>query len=298
MLRSSLKLCRVSHNKLRQYVTEERLSIRESLQIFNKIDKSNHSLEDLCRFDHGKLLFTPAHTCGNTMRCFLSLFLDDRNIHSNNLDYLMNGNVFQQFYNNTNVLFYTYNRWEDVFKDINDKICGNNFLKLKKSILQDNDNEILPRLLFVSLVWSSKSNHNSLTAALNDHKFTIIKYDNDNYRLIMGHINTSSSGSDHASDSGDNSIGLTAYKLKTNAFNDVEGFDKNMMLQFLDLMEVYVRQKTFNSNIYKDMFSVTTTNNQDHDLYMPSLYHFELLDSALSGYGHVNRLAKRIETRL
>ena len=300
MLRDLFKP-RYLHARLqsRQFVSEERLSIRDSLRIFNKIDGSNHSLEDMCRHDNGhKVLFTPQHNCGNTMRCFLSLFLDDKNIHYSNLDYIMNGNTLQQFYNNTNVLFCTYNLWESVFKDINDNICLNNFIKFKKTILDDDKSAILPRVFFVSLVWSSKSNRdNSFTAALNDHKFTIIKYSNENFRLIMGHINTHNN-SDHTIGAIDNSIGLTAYKLKPNSFNDIAGFNKNSMRDFVNLLEIYIRGDAFDNRNYKEMFAVTTTNNPEHNLYMPSFYHFELMDSALSGYGHINRLAKRIETRL
>lgn len=300
MLRGFLAhLCkpRYLHARLqwRQLVSEERLSIRESLRIFNRIDGSNHSLEDLCRHDNFyKLLFTPQHNCGNTMRCFLSLFLDDKNIHYNNLDYIMNGNTLQQFYNNTNVLFRTYNLWEGVFKDINDNICLDNFVKFKKTIIEDDKSTILPRIFFVSLVWASKSNH---TDALNDHKFTIIKYSNENFRLIMGHIDTHSN-SDLTIGTIDNSIGLTAYKLKPNKFNDIAGFNKNSMCDFVNLLEIYVRGDIFDNRNYKEMFAVTTSNYPEHNLYMPSFYHFELMDSALSGYGHTNRLAKRIETRL
>jgi len=304
MLHASLiKLCALrsvrAQRWIRHFVSEERLSVRESLRIFNKIDKSNHSLEDLCRHDNGsKLLFTPEHTCGNTMRCFLSLFLDDKSIRYNNLDSIMNGNTFQQLYNNTNVLFYTYNRWETVFKDINKNICLDNFFKFKKTVLDGDRNAILPRVLFVSLVWSSKSTDDAFAATLNDHKFTIIKYSNENFRIVMGHINTHAS-SHHTVDAVDNSIGLNAYKLKNrNSYNDVAGFNKNLMRDFIDLLEIYIRGDMFDNRNYKEMFSVTTTYNHEHDLYMPSFYHFELLDSALSGYGRINRLAKRIEMKL
>lgn len=110
-------------------VTEARQSIRESLRIFNKMqcflntriilhfeDIINHQYKLLNNNSSKKLNYhyhndniKNHRSCGNSMNCFVSLFLSMKQIsHSYELNNIINGNNIINIISNPNMIIYGY----------------------------------------------------------------------------------------------------------------------------------------------------------------------------------------------
>lgn len=105
-------------------LTEERISIRESLRIYLTISQYLHdkkrniklsTFESICSNAKAKLMKddkilkeTQVHSCGNTMNCFLSLFLSKKQVQQDEISHIIDGNAFYQLYSNPNMIIYSF----------------------------------------------------------------------------------------------------------------------------------------------------------------------------------------------
>jgi hypothetical protein len=199
------------------------------------------------------------------------------------------------------------------------------YSSIQSKLLESDFPENLPRILFCSLAWISPSgwiNPNITTDGdsmnFRDHKFTIIKHSNDRYQVVQGYIKSAHDRKSFRS--GDlrteSFIGYDArsWMLSGNDYCSSDGFDRTSMIEFLSHLKAFAEGSTFDPRSYEHMFGVhvdahrwlgdfqpnTATADSDgagddeqlsealgYECYqhIPSLYHRELSDNHIVGYG-------------
>ena len=289
---------------LSRYPTEGRISIRESLRIFKKFESyllkstiPNETFENICfNFapNNAKLHNDNIHSCGNTMKCFTSLFLSFQQLESTKVDYIINGSPFFQLISNPNVVFQGNTMINnDRFYKYCRFVAVSNFKSLfNELITQIQFDETLPRIYFCSIVWTNINNNN-----INDHKFTIIKHSNTSFQLIQGYIaDTQSNFNDSMNQFKSIQIGGGFGML----LSQQKYHSLTQILQFMCLLQYFLENNKFNSNNYFEMFQVymnysIETNNNNETNYIPSFSYTELTDSCIIGSGF-RPMADSIET--
>lgn len=263
--------------------SEGRISVRESLRIFNKMelfihrkecrsDKRSNSFENIV-YDNSvisnissgndekksnKTFSFIDNSCGNTMKCFLSLFLNNKQIENTQLDFIMNGSPLFQIYNNLNIVlqnfqnFYidnsflnkhiNHNKYNKCARKLCVNISNRNFNKLKFKLNEMTENKNLPIILLCSIVWTSSN----IDYPINDHKFTIIKYNNNHYQLVQGY--------NKQIENNINCFGLYEWQNMNNKYSSVNGFTQIELIVFLIQLNSFINNKIFNINEYEEMF--------------------------------------------
>jgi hypothetical protein len=350
------------------HASEARVSIRESLRLFNVIDANllnmslrdnitsitninnsysinninsssvnkavtptHRSFEDWCRissnvnlntFDEvGSPSIMTGTSCGSTMSCFASIFLSRGQINNSFISYLINGSNLSQILNNPNIVIHS-NRFRICSTPVKSyssssiatsSMCSNsvnkagsyisrhvaqlNLTHLKKNLENPDSDVLLPRIFFCSIAWTFPNfildykKEFGESADVKDHKFTIIKNSNSNFRLIQGYI----SQDGHNSNQNMHEWRLRKPVLQVGdndnlfgRFCSPNGISLADMITFLDLLQAFVERDTFSAGTHRELFGVGT--NGDGSQYWPSLLPCELLDSHIIGCGERNHI--------
>ena len=279
----------------RDTVSEGRISIRESLRIYLKIEaflgsNRNHdhwTFESLVYQASNNLginsgTFSKEISCGNTMKSFLSIFLSKSQITNRILDNKCNGSNINVMMKNPNIMFFslfsmiqryypTYMKSYDttilsyIYK-VNSYIAQRSFNKFSKA-LGDNDSHLLPRIFLCNIIFINEKLAMTTSYnldAIKDHKFTIIKHsnDDDDYQIIQGYR-------DH-------------HDLK--GFNLINNKSKLTLETFLALLNEFGSNRSFNSNNYNRMFGVNLEKDNDQHCWT-SFSVEELEDDDIQGSG-------------
>mmetsp|Transcript_12699 Transcript_12699/g.19072 ORF Transcript_12699/g.19072 Transcript_12699/m.19072 type:complete len:132 (+) Transcript_12699:586-981(+) len=109
-----------------------------------------------------------------------------------------------------------------------------------------------------------------------DHKFTLIKHNNERFQIIQGYVETPQVTA---------GFGLTDwYQMKHIDHSNPAGFNLAVMESVFTKLEHFTSDEFFNAQIYKELFGVSIKEG-DGMTYWPSLYHRELLDENIIGCG-------------
>jgi hypothetical protein len=169
-------------------------------------------------------------------------------------------------------------------------------------LLQDDSEEVLPRVVFCNLTWvllDNKDHNNDNDNAhhdikdndtsqedIKDHQFCIIKHDNDRFQLLQGYIGESPTTgyclsawqNDDCEDPGNNGLFLTR------SFSSRHGFQLSEMGTFLDKLHQFATSSTFDAVSYKELFGVFHQESANRAIW-PSISFRELHDDSIDGYG-------------
>lgn len=352
------------------HASEARISIRESLRLFNVIDANllnlslrnninnsnnvdinnfnncstsvnkavtptHRSFEDWCRissnvsvdtFDEGSPSIMTGTSCGSTMSCFASIFLSRGQINNSFISYLINGSNLSQILNNPNIVIHS-NRYRVCSSPAKNyssssiatsSMCSNsinkagsyisrhvaqiNLTHLKKNLEQIDMESSLPRIFFCSIAWTfpditlDYKEEFGESADVKDHKFTIVKNSNSNFRLIQGYI--SQEGHNLNQNMHEWRLRKPVLRLGDDdnlfgRFCSPNGISLADMITFLDLLQAFVERDKFSAGTHRELFGVGT--NGDGSQYWPSLLPCELLDSHIIGCGersHIEQLER------
>lgn len=264
-------------------------------------------------------------SCGHTVQCLLSLFVSQKQIHPSSLDYIINGTPLGQLLSIPNVILhgyriaytnYLYNlcgyvhtiedtiRYRRLSRSISKRSAKHGLDRLQTALFKVDEDVHLPRVLFCSIVWVHPEclgpNGTVVDGIAHaeygiwDHKFAIIKHSNDRFQILQGYIKVDATSSDPGATtvaptnilkSGD--FGLADWQKSGLAYSYPDGIDRRCVDTFVEGLERFVQDDAFNYEEHERLFGVNLRSEKDADRgqYWPSLFHCELEDVDIIGYG-------------
>jgi hypothetical protein len=282
-----------------------RASIRESLRIFKLAEVhlkcKGKSFESICLESHSPSQKFETHSCGQTIRCFASLFFSSKQNSGVNLSNIIDGHPFLVMLSNPNFSFYSFRttgpKMTTRTKALYDRgassisrFASSFFLSSFSSEMLSVDIEnTLPRVLLCSLTWISIDGEME-EQQIQDHKFSLIKHDNSRFQIVQGYI---------ASQLDDTCLGfgLCEWQESGHFYASADGFDKTKMTIFLKSMENFcTNDATFDSKNYASMFGVQPKVSEGKK-YWPSFSFQEVTDDLIIGHGE-KPIADALETTI
>ena len=287
--------------------TEARMSLRESVRIFSILQNSSHNFEDLCYRYSAKhedmYKFSrdiSSATCGNFVRAFVSLFIRKNEINRVSLNKLIDGSALQQYYNHTNLVMYSFRHeskylpaaCNSIFSDVSDAFskwqASYASKQLSTQLLLFEECEYFPRIFIVSMSWVL-INHPCQacsSASIKDHKFVIIKHNNDSFQLVQNYISDYNMAGKNR-----NAMSLRSWQDSQHRYSSRSGFDKAAMLSFLDSLGCFAvsGETGFCATKHEEMFGVKLLESNEYDAfplqYWPSISFMEIDDDCVVGFG-------------
>ena len=281
---------------MRAVCTEARASLRESLRVFAVLAKSPHRLEDLAhRYSLARPGVFPfadsdSATCGNFVRVFASLFLQEAEIRRTSLSLLIDGSAAAQYRNHANLVCHRVlhdakwlpESWKPHFSSASHSLSTWQSLashsRLKVALMSHDQDQDLPRIFLVSMSWVGSV----AASTIGDHKCALIKHTNDNYQLVQGYCGSPSSGRE--------ALFLRQWQQSKHPYSDPLGFSKLRMSGFLLSLGAFAHADAGfdHRRGHHDMFGVDLVlghcQEQQGD-YWPSLSYQEIDDDCIRGSG-------------
>ena len=287
------------------FVTEARTSIRESLRIFQKIEYylSRHRgegqlFEELAKTG-GHKDGIGARSCGLTTKSFATLFFSKKQISRNAISLHTNGSILSQCFHSPNILLHGLGVRSAYFVDFHSERSSRSVQKLKRSLLLHDENEVLPRVIFINLSWvihpiqktfattqdtrereeregkgeGEGEGEGDESEHVKDHQFAIIKYSNESFKVLQGYIGL---------DRKQIGFGLSEWQDSANQF--ATRFQKSQLLDFIAGLTTFCRSK-FNAESYFDLFGVYECSSSGKDV-STSVSFRELDDDSIIGNGN------------
>jgi hypothetical protein len=264
-------------------------------------------------------------SCGNTMQAFASLFLDQTQIHAGYLDYVTNGSPSTMFWHNPNILLSVVKsglssvptHYDFCCKHISHLSSRRGHRDIEKILTTQDSEEQLPRILFCKLAWVDYDVQSG-ERTISDHSFTLVKHTNFHFRLVQGYVSSPDAAASFAG------FDSKSFQQSGNVYSSKDGFHLKEMNCFLKHLQCFSTSVSFDAIGYAHMFGVMHTGGtssgfgvapapvrpavassagvigqppegergRDKDKvvsrqcnYWPSLYHVELMDSSIIGYG-------------
>ncbi|GMI39175.1 hypothetical protein TeGR_g3385 [Tetraparma gracilis] len=308
-----------------RFPSEGRLSIRESLRIFSLLTASlpparpaspgpatraqavraGSSFERLFppSLIPGTASMSGPPSCGNTLRCFASLFL----LPGAGLDGAVDGSPAAQLLANPNLLLYAWRLHLDApvrealglapraaasreaysrfSQGVARSSAGRGERLLRGELMGTDGEHALPRVLFCSVAW------------IKDHQFCVVKHSNERFQVVQGYLKqdaddggTGGRRGNPAFSAGRESAGfglagwqeVNSRRIQGRQYGAREGIGKRRMEHFLDGLQGFARNDVFDASGYEDVFGVHHAGGQR---YWPSVSHRELLDEHIVGSG-------------
>lgn len=283
--------------------TEARTSIRESLRIFRILQESPHNFEQLCfaystkSINSNTFQFASPNdaSCGNFIKCFTALFLRKKDINRHILNSVIDGSAIQQYWNHSNLVMHSIllelslmpEKWKwGILSGNADRIskyqARSSLNSLSDQLLITDDKENLPRVFLMSMSWvfvekvNGTSKLKSHDKPIGDHKFAVIKHDNDCFQMIQNYI------CDLTLQNPRPSLSLRDWQASGNPFSPAVGFSKAQMVLFLGHLGGFASDNKFSSVTHEAMFGVHVENGEG---YWPSFSFRELDDDCIRGFG-------------
>jgi len=232
-----------------------------------------------------KNTFSALTSCGNTVKCFASLFLSERQINGGYLHSLLSGGIFNQILNNPNVsipylVLSVSLKLKSIFDiEVNRKSwlptvdlfcrkkCSYNVSSFLGELLKTENPDLLPKVFFCSTSWLSLEKKikaaEDLFQEMQDHEFIIVKRvcksgQKYEYQLIQGYMNSESE------------LGYTLFEWQKSGhpFSSIYGFSLTGFFGHLNKFSANarwdcdnhhsmtgIRELKFNKNRYLPAFS-------------------------------------------
>jgi hypothetical protein len=260
-----------------------------------------------------RLVFDGTTSCGLTSQCFAALFFSQNQIASNYITLHTNGSDIVQLWDNWNLVLY--GMWKrHLGRRPNHSTGGYKYSTkmttrllrwraaskaddLSAFLLQDDSEEVLPKVVFCNLTWVLLHNkdHNKNSAHhdikdndssqedVKDHQFCIIKHNNDRFQLLQGYIGESPTG--YCLSTWQNACeDPSDHDFVTRSFSSRHGFQLSEMGTFLDKLHQFAISSRFDAVSYKELFGVFHQESANRAIW-PSISFRELPDDSIDGYG-------------
>jgi hypothetical protein len=311
--------------------TEARTSIKESVRVFrracdyiatNQTPSLFESITQGFRQQNEAPLVMMEKSCGNTNQCFASMFFSSKQLlDGNHIKLHTDGSSMEQLWYNPNIV--TYGLRKHVQYPIIDDITFGKYIGLRatgqvhqlaESLLAYDEEQMLPRIVFVNLAWvlyenphlgrNKSTKEEEIEDAMNikDHQFSIVKHTNESFQIVQGYI-----GSSHGNHSNRNSISneeqtssndihggycLSSWQSQPTAdrshgerrFASRNGFHRNEMKCFFDKLGMFTLESNFNAANYEVLFGVYHKSSSENAVW-PSFSFRELEDESIIGNG-------------
>jgi hypothetical protein len=275
-----------------------------------------------------RLVFNGTTSCGLTSQCFAALFFSQHQIASNYITLHTNGSDIVQLWGNWNLVLYgmwkrhlgcrpnNHSTTVDDYKystEMTTRLlrwrAASKADDLSAFLLQDDSEEVLPRVVFCNLTWvllldnKDHNNNNDNNNAhhdikdhdtsqedVKDHQFCIIKHNNDRFQLVQGYIGESSPTTGYCLSAWQNNADCEDEDppgnglFLTQSFSSRHGFQLSEMGTFLDKLHQFATSSTFDAVSYKELFGVFHQESANRAIW-PSISFRELQDDSIDGYG-------------
>jgi hypothetical protein len=228
------------------------------------------------------------------MRCFASLFFSAKQIQWVALGNIVDGRPIQTFLDNPNFLFLSASRSVVSSSTRNSlNIVANKFSRISSShclrglsfiLLNSDGTRKLPLVVFCSLTWITQPNAKEEKETIGDHKFSLIKHDNNHFQLIQGYkcqsqedcISSSSRSSSYDCIESEG-FHLSSWQSSKHAYSSSDGFQRSTMQVFLDSLADFIRNSRFDGENHEECFGVKPRSGM---IFWPS-FSFRVLDDSL-----------------
>lgn len=294
----------------RSLCTEARISIRESLKSFRGLQDAD--FETLAfnwskKHEGNVFQFSPPSevSCGNFVHAFSAMFLSRNQTTRHSLNQIVDGSALRQYMGHPNIVLHSslmiHERKDDTSSshienlptnqnhcDHDDYCTENNFLfrasrkfcdgssllgchRLARQLLKRDVPQELPRVFLVSLSFAFLQP----TTHIKDHKFVLVKYDNNNFQLLQNYI----AGRERKG------INLIDWQTSTNTeFSSPTSFYRDSMKSFLGHLKAFATGESFDNQNYMAMFGVLHSRGSNAS-YMSGVSHTEIDDDCIIGSG-------------
>lgn len=221
--------------------------------------------------------FDATHSCGNTMRCWASVFLSDEQINRNELFHIVAGGVWAQLVANPHVLLAERLPDTGLARAFCQKWSVHAADDLLRQLMASNDDGLLPRIFFCSMSWSTAPDRETKghERCHHDHEFALIKHKeagalSPRYQLVQGYHSTGN----------DAGFGLSQWQRSGNVHAALDGFGVGAAYECMLRLRAFGSNETWDDANHRAVFGSGATPMQGRT-YWPAFSFKELRDEVV-----------------